>query len=48
MKNQTVMEGKKYQGLSKVYEFDKKEGSEAIKKDEKDGDKKPILKNMNN
>ena len=26
----------------------KKEGSEAIKKDEKDGDKKPILKNMNN
>ena len=44
MEKQTDIAKKQYQGLDKVYEFDKKEGDETINKD----DRKTILKKYNN
>ena len=50
LKRQSHIEGKQYQGLIKVYKFDKKEGNETIKKikkEHKNDDKKPTVKEYN-
>ena len=44
MKKQSNIAGKKYQGINKVYEFDKKEVDETINKEEKYNNKKQTNK----
>ena len=47
LKRQSHIEGKQYQGLIKVYKFDKKEGNETIKKEHKNDNEKPTVKEYN-
>ena len=46
LKRQTDIVEKQYQGLNKVYEFNKKKGDETINKEEKD-DKSNLIYNSN-